>query len=296
MGVLYGIGSAFAWGGADFFAALAARKAGEARTLLFVQLLGLVLAGAIVLWQQAPLPAPAAVPLMLFLGLLYGGATLLLYRAMAIGKVSVVSPLASAYAIVSSVLAWVSGSRPGVVVVLGVIALTAGVALLSQTPHRDKPQSVASDPPGSGGAAVMQKPAGLRGIPEALGAALLFGVYFWAVDVPARVMGPYWSLLLTRVCTAAVAASLPGARRGRPFFPGRRVLFFMLGAALLDNLAFVLFQHGIRVSKTEIVVPLSSEFAAVTVILGCVYMRERPSWVQWTGILVVLAGVLLVSR
>jgi drug/metabolite transporter (DMT)-like permease len=293
VGVLFGIGSAFAWGGADFFAALSARRAGEARTLLFVQLLGLVLAGAIVLWQQAPLPAPGAVPLMLFLGLLYGGATLLLYRAMAIGKVSVVSPLASAYAIVSSVLAWVSGSRPGVVVVLGVIALTAGVALLSQTPDKVEPQSAA---PGSGDAAVGQKRAALRGIPEALGAAVLFGVYFWAVDVPARVMGPYWSLLITRVCTAAVAASLPGARRGRPFFPERRVLFFMLGAALLDNLAFVLFQHGIRVSKTEIVVPLSSEFAAVTVILGCVYMRERPSRVQWTGILVVLAGVFLVSR
>lgn len=290
MGVLYGLGSALSWGAADFCAALSARRAGEAKTLLFVQLLGLLLAAALLAWQGGPVPALSAFPALAGLGLLYGTSTLLLYRAMAIGKVSVVSPLGSAYAIVSSVLAWISGSRPGPVVVVGVVALTAGVALLSQTPERAPAGGLTQ----SGTADTPARSVTLRGIPEALGAAGLFGVYFWAFEGPARSVGPAWSLLVTRVCTALIAAALPAAR-ARPFWPRTPAAIVMLGAAVLDNLAFLLFQHGIRVSRTDIVVPLSSQFAAVTVLLGCIYMRERPTRVQWVGVGVVLLGVLLVS-
>ena len=69
----------------------------------------------------------------------------------------------------------------------------------------------------------------------------------------------------------------------------------VLAAAVLDTLAYVAFNLGIASAYTSIVTALASLFSAVTVLLAWAILRERLAPAQWTGVAVILAGVLLVS-
>src|SRR5437762_2248208 len=103
--ILFGVLSAFLAGVADFFAALVSRRLGSFRTLLFmVGASALVLLPA-QLWLREPLPVWRDVALMF----VAAGAALVgylaFYRALALGPVAVVSPIAACDGAVAALVA-----------------------------------------------------------------------------------------------------------------------------------------------------------------------------------------------
>ena len=114
IGVFLGLSSALMWGVADFCARGSARAAGTFRTLLFVQIIAipaLLLLTApfgLIVFRADQWPAILAAAAV---GLLILGGAGLLYRAFAIGKLALVSPIASAFAAVTALLAILAGER-----------------------------------------------------------------------------------------------------------------------------------------------------------------------------------------
>jgi drug/metabolite transporter (DMT)-like permease len=298
-GVSLGLSAALLWGVADFCARGASRAGGTFRTLLFVEIIAipalLLLTGPfgliVLRAEQWPLILAAAV-----VGLIILGGAGLLYRAFAIGKLALVSPIASAFAAVTALLAIATGERLAGLTLLGVTLTLVGVTLASSSGE--------AAPAGGTNLAVAptHKRAFTPGLLEAIGAMLTFGVGYWLLDFIVPTLGGVTTAFIAKVgdliALGAIALFLarraprkpqPEMHLSQPFW------LWVIPVALLDTAANIAYNIGITTALTSVVVTLSSLFSAVTVLLAWVVLRERLALWQWVGVLTILLGVLLVN-
>ncbi|HEX9036864.1 MAG TPA: EamA family transporter [Ktedonobacterales bacterium] len=309
-GVAFGLFAAVCWGIADFCIRGATHAAGSFRTLYFDQLVALLFF-AVVIEPWTPLSFARTTPLLalaaagLNLVILVGAA--LLYRAFAVGSLSVVSPIAASFgAVVTSFALTFSGERPSVAQLGGIAVTLVGVTLAGM--HSDGQRL--ENAHGSKRKLTLGK-----GVPEALLATGIFGVTYWALRYVTPVMGGAQVALvgkitdiiaLTIVLAVAFAwrrfAEAPARSQSSatgamtPFAPrGWRFWVWIVPAGALDIAANIAYNIGVASALTSIVVTISSLFSAITVVLAWIFLRERLSARQWAGVALILAGIVLVN-
>jgi drug/metabolite transporter (DMT)-like permease len=298
MGIVFGLTAAICWGVADFVVTQIARELGVAQSFFYVQVIGMGLIGLLLLASPI-LPAPSAGMWMLVvgIGLFNLAGTLLLYRSFAIGTLALVSPIASAFAVISALLALLAGERPALLALLGALVLVGGVMLVSRSQPETKDERQKTNDDSSS----ILRPSSFvfrrlpPGVLEALGVALCFGISFWALDFVTPALGILWPVLVLRIVEAVAVVLFMLRQRMPPARLTRGMAALVLAGAVLDTLAFVAFNLGIGSAYTSIVTALASLFSAVTVLLAWAILRERLAPSQWAGVAIILAGVLLVS-
>lgn len=279
MGILFGLLAALGWGTGDFVLSRISRAIGPLQTMLYVQLAGIV-TSALVLLARRDVP-----PLDPQLWLLAAGVnlfnlagTVMLYRALAVGTLAIVSPIAASFAVVTALLALAAGERPAPLALAGVALVMAGVVVVSR---------------GHSGGADGYAPT--QGVPAAIGAALCYGVFFWLLSPVTTGLGIAWPVMIGRVMAAIAAALFLLARRTAPLPLPRRLWLPVILATCFDTLGFLAYNTGIATAYVSVVTALASIFSAVTVLLAWIVLRERLASSQWIGVAAVLAGVLMVS-
>ena len=276
MGIAWGLIAALSWGISDVLVTQIARRIGVGHLLVSFEGAGLVAAVALLLLRaESPVAAPGAWALMLGLGVLNGVGAFLLYRAFRIGTLSVVAPVASANAIVTGVLAFAAGERPGLFPGIGVFLLVMGVAVVTRAHY-------------AGGVGT------LAGLPEALGVVFCFGVFYWALNLVTPVLGVFWPILVLR--TVRVIGGLLIQMREAPAPLTGALWGRVIVAAALSTVAFAAFNLGLNTTHTAIVASLASLSSAVTVLFARVLLREQLAPGQWVGVGLILLGALLVSQ
>jgi drug/metabolite transporter (DMT)-like permease len=278
MSILYGLGAAFGYGVADFFATNSTRRIGVLRTLLAVQIFGLLaLTPVMLLKAEAPSGPMSAWAAMAGVGVVGLAGVLFLYRAFEIGTLSLVSPIASGFAVVTAAIALAAGERPPGLAISGAVLLICGVVAVSRT------SSEAS--------------ASIAGVPEAVGAIVCFGIYFWAVGELTPELGVYWPVAITRFVELVLALLLISMRPPDPVPEGevKAAAPYFVAAAVFDTGATLAFNLGVDSDYTTTTTALTSLYSAVTILLAWIIFKERLARTQWAGVGVVLAGVLLVS-
>lgn len=295
MGIVFGLLAAFCWGLGDYLITHLTRRVGTSRALLFIQVVSL-LAWLIILVLGIQRSTPAGnfnstLWLMAFVtGIFHVLGLALTYRAFEVGTLSLVSPIASGFAVVTAVLSYVSGEHPPALTLAGALCLIGGLALATRSPDSSPADN---------------KPT-LAGVPEALGSALAFGAMFWMFYffVEPR-MGYVWPLILLKIMASSasllsvLAAKHKLKRRAEETVPvalltGREVAL-ALGAAGTDTLAWLAYIWGSKTQYATVVTALASLFSVVTVLLAWVLLRERLAPYQWLGVATILLGILLVS-
>lgn len=276
MGVFYGLLTAAGFGSADFFVTQASRKVGPLRSLYIIQIFGLLALFSVAILRRDTPPDLSWMWLrMAGFGVVHFGGMYLLYRAFTVGSLAICSPIAASYALVAGILAFIGGERLPGSALAGAIVIIAGVIVVSR---------------GSSGG-----PTTLAGVPEALGAAVLLGLYFWGLDAVTQEMGWLWPVIINRaamlVCAFAILVRI-GQANPRP--ESGAGLFLFLGA-VLDSGGQVALNLGLEHSYTTTTVALGSLYSAVAVLLAWFFLKERLARAQWAGIAAILAGVLLVS-
>jgi drug/metabolite transporter (DMT)-like permease len=283
MGILLGLTAALSWGLADYFAAVASRRAGAFRVVLGFHLVAMLLLGLLIVATDDGLRDVSGGDLawFAFLGLLGGLSYLAFYRALAIGPISIVSPIVSAYAAVTVVCAvLIGGERLGggetgaiVVVLLGVLLASSDLAQLG----------------------ALERVA-LLGIFLALATAVLIGVFVYGVAYFSAEYGWLVPIVLARGFSTLflVAVSLRG---GEWRFPDRspRLLMTIALIAVVDTVGYVAFNFGVRHADTSVVATAAAPYSAVPIIAGVVLLHERPRATQWAGVALVIAGLLLLG-
>jgi drug/metabolite transporter (DMT)-like permease len=275
--VALGIGTALCWGLADFLGGIRTRRLTLATVLLVSQLTGLAAIVVVVAVGRVESPALGDVAPALAAGASQLVGIAALYRALAVGTMSVISPIsASGSAIIPLVVALATGERPGAVPLVGMAAAFAGVILATRSPDR------------GGGASPGQA---LR---LAVIAALGFGGFYVGMDAAVDDASPLWALLAARVSAGAVL--LTALLVVRPEIGGERAMLPSLALiGLLDVTANVCFTLGTDTGLLSVVSVLASLYPVATVVLARALLGERLVAVQGAGVAVALAGVAMIS-
>lgn len=284
MGVLFGVAAAVAWGLGDFFITHLTRRIGTYAALLLIQVLSLLSWTVILATRPAPMGGDLTLwSLVLCTAACHVIGLVFTYRAFEIGTLSLVSPISSGFAVVTALLALLSGERPPLLSLLGAAALVFGVVLATRGPTDTSASR-----------------AGLAGVPEAIASALAFGTMFWLFYFFVQPkLGYAWPLVLLK--TAAAGSSLLVLRLRRlPMAGGGSwwnpmTLGLAVAAAAADTLAWLAYIWGTGTAYATVVTALASLFSVVTVILAWRFLRERLAAHQWAGVAIILLGILLVS-
>jgi drug/metabolite transporter (DMT)-like permease len=273
--LLLALGASLAWGVSDFVGPWQGRALGTFRVLLWVEISGLA-AGAVVVGARGEGPKGAAVLLAVPAAISGTLGLYAYYRGMAIGAMSVVAPIAGASAIVPVVFGIATGDRPATVQYAGMACAVVGVILASLEHQAGKRPRLAA------------------GVGLALLAAVGFGLYFPPMHAAGEA-DPFWASLVFRIVSTSVVLAAVAVRRPALRLGGWKLLI-VLGVGLGDMLGNVLFaasaEEGGLVSLTSV---LASLYPIVTVLLAAAVLHERIASVQRLGVVLTLAGVVLIA-
>lgn len=281
--IAWGLLSALGYGTTDFVARFSGRMAGVWRTMLYGQCAALVAATAWLLTDPAALrSAVATAPAQAWLAAVASalallGATAMLYRGLATGRLAVVAPVTAAYGAVTAALEAVAGGGLPASQAMG-LALTVSGAMLTAIPPRAEERGEGP----SGGA-------------WAAAAAACYGIGFWVQgSAAAPALGtvlPLWIYYAMGPLVLATLGTITGQFL-RP--PSGRVLAVVVATGLLAAAGYAALMLGYRTGSVALVTVLSSLASAVTVLLARVFIGERVGRTQWLGILVLVAGLALI--
>jgi len=290
MGIFLGLTAATFWGVADFAARFASRRVGAYRTLLFMQLVGLILmtiivetAGGITRgvapgWKPWALAASA--------GLLNTVSSLSLYYSFQIGSVSIAAPISSSYPAITMVLAFLSGERFQPLRTFGLAVTLTGVVLAAISFSVNS--SSASTTPSRVRLAA--------GVSWAIVSAIGFGILFWFLGfhvVP--LTGSTFSVWMIRLSTFTTLAIVAAPARQTLRVPAGNTWLLLATVGVTDTIAFVSNNAALRLGQVSVASVLASLYGAVTVLLAWIFLRERLERTQWCGIVLIFIGIVLVS-
>lgn len=283
MGITLGLGAALSWGLADYFVALAARSVGALRVALAFHLAALIPLTALVLATGALTNVTSGEVLVFaLLGAAGWLSYLAFYRALAIGPISLLSPIVSGYSAVTVVLAvLIAGERLSAVEAGAVLVTIAGVIVVSADVSRI-------------GALRIDRRS-LSGIGLAIAAMVLFGGFVFGISYDREQLGWLAPIFLARGFTAAFLILHSGRRTLRWRDPSPIVMLLIVLIALLDTGGYVLFNFGVGHAQTSLVATASAPYALVPVLMGTALLSERLSRTQWAGIAIVCGGLVLIG-
>jgi drug/metabolite transporter (DMT)-like permease len=277
LGLGLGLTSSLCWGVSDFIGGLSARRLPLLFVMVSSQAVGLAVVIGVVAIRGTG--APALVRLLPAVGGGLAGIAALtgFYRALAIGTMSVVAPIAATGVSVPVVVGIARGDHPAASQLVGIVIAVIGVVLASRE-H---------------GPGIEDRGASRASVALALLAAAGFGCYFVGVQSSARA-DPMWALLASRVAGVAlllvVAAVQGGIAVARP---GRLWPLALMG--VLDVSATGLYAVATRHGLLSVVSVAASLYPLATVVLARVVLGERVRRVQELGIAAALAGVVLMA-
>ena len=302
LAIILGLTGAVCWGGADFAARFASRRVGAYRTLFFMQFFGFIALSVYLKFRGGFFEgiAPGWYPwaLAALAGVINMIASLSLYYSFQIGVMSIVAPVSSAYPALTVALAIASGERITALRGAGLAVTLVGV-ILAATTFTSAAASTLNETAAKESATkeAAKETAHLsKGVGWAILAALGFGVLFWFLGfyvVPA--VGPTISVWVIRLTSFSVLAIAAIPARQSLNLPRGSVWWLLAAVGFLDTAAFVANNAGLHTGQVSVVSVLASLYGAVTVVLAWLFLREKLERSQWFGIILIFAGIVLVS-
>lgn len=280
--MIFGLAAALGWGCSDLLAAIGSRRMGSRATVMVAQIVGLLCFGVLWLVTSPEWRVPARdVVILLGSGCFAGVAYFTAYRGLELGPVALVSPIASAFAAVTVLLAVVLlGESLGPVLLSGVVLTIVGVVLASTDLRRFEVEAKRHR----------------RGLPYAFAAMVGFGVAAFVSGSLAKNYGWLPPVVLSRVGSLALITAVTLATRGRNGEPmqqriSARNLGIAAAAGFTDIVGVAAYSRGSELGLISIVAAVSATFTLIPVAGGILLFSERPAPNQLVGLLLVIGGL-----
>jgi drug/metabolite transporter (DMT)-like permease len=276
LGVGLALAASLCWGVADFFGGIKSRTMPVLALLAASQLVGLATIVAIALIAQKPAPDIHHVLLAMLAAVCGTIGLATFFRAIVVGKMSVVVPIAATAAIIPVVVGIARGERPGPLQLVGLAVGLAGAVLASREP----------DPDGTGGRVA-------AGALLAALAAVAIGCFLVVVDA-ASVQGAVWTSLVARITsTSLLAIAVLVVRPTFSGVPGNLRVLALIG--VLDVMANLLYATATNEGLLSLVAVAGSLYPIITVVLARLVLHERVHRIQEVGVAAALGGVVLIA-
>ncbi len=200
------------------------------------------------------------------------------YRALALGTMSVVSPIAACGALVPFVVSLATGERPSPIALAGAVAALAGAVLASLEERR----------------AAAASPARARAIVLAVVAAIALGLFVYFLGLGSRQGDPLSTLVGARVGSLALLVGLAAVLQAPVSIP-RSSIAAVAAVGLADVSANALFAVASTHGLLALVSVLGSLYPVVTVLLAHVLLGERLTRAQRAGVALALGGIAVIA-
>jgi drug/metabolite transporter (DMT)-like permease len=276
--VLLGLLAAAFYGAADFFGGLASRRSSIFAVVVISQTAGFVL--LCVLLPLFPGHVTPSALLYGFAGGVCAGAGIaLLYRALAIGTMGVVSPITAVLAAAVPVMVGIfaRGEHLSVWKLAGILVALVAVVLIPLSPGADGRLEFSG-----------------AGVREAIASGLALSGFYVFLALAGKDSGPY-PLVAARIGSAGLLLLVALVRR-RSLVPVRATVPMILCAGALDMTANALYLYAVRSGYLAICAVLTSLYPASTVVLARFVLHERLATVQKLGVGFALLGVVLIAK
>jgi drug/metabolite transporter (DMT)-like permease len=275
---LLGSLSSLLWGGADFLGGLAAKRAPAPLVACFSGLGGLaVLVAGMALFHGSPTSADLAWGAAA--GVFGAAGASLMYRALALGPMSLASPVFSLIGLcVPVIFGVVAGERPSLLSWAGVALAMLAIPLLSTT----------GEGPGHHSRAHVR-----RTLDVSIGAGLVIGWFLVCLSRIGHGSG-LLPLVAARLAGMAILAAWIGLwHRDRLRVPASRAASLAAGA--LDSSANLAFVLAVQRAPLVLVSALVALAPAATVLLARLALGERWTPAQVAGLLLALVAGVCIS-
>jgi drug/metabolite transporter (DMT)-like permease len=266
MGIVLALAAALLYGGSDFGGGLASRRLGSLRVSVVGSAAATMLAWATLILVGGPGPSLRAVAWGLAAGLAGGAGTLVLYRGLARGQMSVVGPLSAVGAAIVPVAAGIAlGERPSLLSVAGVLVALPAIVLVAAS-----------------GSVRGKLGAAPKGLLDGLVAGMAFGILFIGLAQAGRNAG-LWPVASEQTGALLITLAIAVKTRAPLRIPLRAVgLPVLVGASgMAATLAYFYATHF---SMLAIAAVLVSLYPGVTVLLARTLLHERFTPAQRAGL------------
>ena len=266
------LAAAASWGVGDFLGGLKSRSLAPVAVLVVAQPIG----GALLaIWVAARGEGPPGSEVLwaCFAAVLGTTGLVAFYRGMAAGALSIVAPIAGAGAAIPVVWGLARGDHPSVYQQLGFVAALVGVILSSLERRPDAARIAAG--------------AGWAGI-----AMIAFGGYYIPMHAASHA-DFLWAAFVFRLTSTGLIAVAWLALR--PTNARRADLPVLASIGVLDTGGNVFFAAASAKGLVSVVSVLASLYPVVTVLLARAVLHERVHRSQELGVVLALAGIVLIS-
>ena len=282
-GIIAGLVVMLCWGIADFLQCVPIRIIGTPKTMFVRNILTLLLAISIglYLFSADRLSISAAnLSILCVSAFIYVWGYYMFMKGFEIGNISLVSPIAGSFSIITVMLAVVffQESLP-FIKLAAVFLMVAGVFLTSTDISKIK--TIRSQ----------------NGLKEALFAMLGFGLSFFILGFVSKKMNPlniFFFVSLSQSLFFIVLSVMKNGFITKADLDGKLVALFIIHS-LIVNMGWFVYIFGIGKALVSLVTPISALFPGVTVILALIFYKERLVINQKLGIFSILIGVFLIS-
>jgi len=266
--------SSITYGAADFCGGLATRRSSPLFAVVVVsQLSGLIL--LLIALPFLPRASPTTIDLAwgAAAGLAGGIGVALLYRALAIGVMSVIAPVTAVCSVIIPVVVGLAlGERPALLAILGILLAIVAIILVSQT--------------GEARAAA--------GVWTAIASGIAIGVFLVFLGRTGSAAG-IWPLIPSRAVSVSFF-TVAGLLSREKLVPRRDSLWIVIAGGISDMIANVLYLMAVRMGLLSIVATVTSLYPTSTIILARIVLHERLRALQQIGVVcAAIAIVLIVS-
>ena len=279
LAVVIGVTSALVFGAADFLGGLAAKRIPAIRVTAIVSATGLAVMLVLLPFVGGEF-SPSAVALGALSGVAGAIAIVLLYASLAIGPMSILSPLtAIVSAIVPLTAGLIRGEQLGFLGIVAIAIALVAIVLVGFVPekHAVRPS--------------------LRGVLMAIGSGAMIGAFLIIIDLT-----PFDSGLVPLVANRAVATIIMFsvvavvAIARRPAAGGWAAgLRLAIACGVVDAIANVGLLVGLRIGELSIVSVLTALYPAGTIILAAIVLKERIAIVQYVGLALAIAAAAMLA-
>ncbi len=276
LAALIALAASCCFGSSNFIAGLESRRRSVWSVTAVSQVASALSAAAVLAFAPHPFPAAGPALWAALAGAAAAGGILALYRALAVGAMSVVSPIVALQVVLPVVVGSMQGEKLAAVTWLGIVLAVGGVVLVARAkaPHARIPREA---------------------VLLAVLTAVLFGVMLVGIDQAGSAGGDRsWVVFVVRAASAAVVLVFFVATRKRLDVTARALPGIALVGVLLTA-ATLLFSAAVAIGLLSVVSVLGSLSPVVTTALAQVCLHERLERRQWLGMAAVLLGVVLLS-
>jgi drug/metabolite transporter (DMT)-like permease len=276
LAILLGLLAAAFYGAADFCGGLATRRSSIFAVTVISQAVGLVLL-ALALPLFPAHPTSQALEFGALAGVCGGIGLALLYHALSIGKMGVVSPIT---AVLAAAMPLIVGVARGEQLLLwqawGIGIALVAVILISLSHEPDGRLEFST-----------------TGVKEAIASGIMLGGFLTFLALAGK-GGGFYPLMCARAASTLFLTSIALLAR-RTLVPMPSTMPIILFAGAIDMTANVLYVLAANAGYLSVAAVLTSLYPASTVFLARIVLGERLALIQKIGVAFALVGVALIA-